>query len=245
MPIITTAPGVRSSNAGTSGQVLTANAAGVLPSFQAAAAGGDSNRVNITDIWGDVADYETAFVASGAVTLDIQGLSITTGSTTTSSSHIYKRHYADTSNIFVRNPSFFIGGAVSGVPTTGESWFGFEEVTVAGTGLTFTTRQLGFKSVYATSVDVTSATNANGTTETATDISASVNIEVRNDYYARYTVGTDIVFYVDGVSLATHTTNMPTSASQGRIFAVAVSNKSTATTFTWILGAWVRQFDAL
>lgn len=54
------------------------------------------------------------------------------------------------------------------------------------------------------------ASNANGTTQTRTDISAGITLDdVPHMYRIIFTGGTDIKFYVDGTLEATHTTNLP------------------------------------
>lgn len=57
------------------------------------------------------------------------------------------------------------------------------------------------------------ASNANGTTQTTTDISSNFTDGQQHTIRIDYEAGTDIKFYVDGTLAATHTTNMPTGAS--------------------------------
>ncbi len=70
---------------------------------------------------------------------------------------------------------------------------------------TFTGRHYGFF------IDDTTlyASNANGTTQTRTDLTASVTITNMNTYRIVIDAGTDVEFYVNDVLLATHTTNLP------------------------------------
>ena len=58
------------------------------------------------------------------------------------------------------------------------------------------------------------ATNANGTTQTKTQIKTDENALSNTDYYRSYRFindGSNIYFYIDGTLLATHTTNIPTA----------------------------------
>ena len=56
------------------------------------------------------------------------------------------------------------------------------------------------------------ASNANGTTQTTTNISASITITNMNDLRFVYDTGVNILFYVNDTLVATHTTNLPASA---------------------------------
>lgn len=56
------------------------------------------------------------------------------------------------------------------------------------------------------------ASNANGTTQTTTDISASITITNMNDLRFVYDTGVNIKFYVNDTLVATHTTNLPATA---------------------------------
>ena len=56
------------------------------------------------------------------------------------------------------------------------------------------------------------ASNANGTTQTRTDVSSGITLTNNNYYRFVYDAGTDIKFYINDTLVATHTTNMPTSS---------------------------------
>lgn len=75
------------------------------------------------------------------------------------------------------------------------------------TNATSTERHIGFfwddSTLYAS--------NANGTTQTKTDISSGITFTDRNVYSFRVTGSTSVEFFINGVSKATHTTNLPTS----------------------------------
>jgi len=70
-----------------------------------------------------------------------------------------------------------------------------------------------------------SASNADGTTQTKTDISSDFTAAGTNSIDVVYDGGTDIKFYANGVLAATHTTNMPTGQnSQYDLFTIYASN---------------------
>jgi len=56
------------------------------------------------------------------------------------------------------------------------------------------------------------ATNADGTTQTKTDISSGLSWSNTYNYCVVHTAGVDVKFYVDGTLKATHTTNLPTAS---------------------------------
>jgi len=57
------------------------------------------------------------------------------------------------------------------------------------------------------------ASVANGTTQTRTDISSFVTLNRWNTYSFVYTAATSVVFYINGVAVATISTNIPTGAT--------------------------------
>lgn len=61
------------------------------------------------------------------------------------------------------------------------------------------------------------ASNANGTTQTKTDIVSGINIDDINTLRIVMNGSTDIKFYVNGVLKATHTTNLPSGALTSNI----------------------------
>ena len=57
--------------------------------------------------------------------------------------------------------------------------------------------------------------NANGTTQTRTDISSGITLTNLNAFRFVYDVGVNIKFYINDTLVATHTTNMPTNTTIG------------------------------
>lgn len=57
------------------------------------------------------------------------------------------------------------------------------------------------------------ASNANGTTQTRTDVSAGITLTNFNKYEVRYRGGTDLLFLINDTVVATHTTNLPAGST--------------------------------
>jgi hypothetical protein len=84
--------------------------------------------------------------------------------------------------------------------------------------------------------DVTSGTgklftsNADGSTNTNTDVSSGLTLNTGHHYYMVGTDGTDVKFYVDQTLEATHTTNLPTGqTTTGNFMTVGQENDGTGT----------------
>lgn len=87
-------------------------------------------------------------------------------------------------------------------------WGLFDRSTaVPAVDATDTTRHIGFYVQDGTIY----ASNANGTTQTKTDVSSGITLTNDNYYRFVYDVGVNIKFYINDVLVATHTTNMPTA----------------------------------
>lgn len=129
-----------------------------------------------------------------------------------------------------------VHGFVTG--TNGVQTFGTGANMYNG-GTAYTSRHLGFR-IAGTTVY---ATNANNTTETTTDITASVTLtNTPQDWMWIFTTGTNCKFYWNGTLLATHTTNLPsgTNVSHYSIDAV-VANPTTAANRAMSIGGIVYQ----
>jgi hypothetical protein len=91
---------------------------------------------------------------------------------------------------------------------------------------------MGFKIVYSGSTATLYATNANGTTETATDVTSGITVSDNNTYYCVQTGSTNCKYYINGTLVATHTTNLPASAPLiGTVIQFSTSNRSTSQNF--------------
>lgn len=80
----------------------------------------------------------------------------------------------------------------------------------AGASSDETKQHVGFKFVLGNNTITTYATNADGSTQTSTDLSVS---DSNPHLYGLTYDATSIRFYVDGILKATHTTNLPTKTS--------------------------------
>ena len=74
-----------------------------------------------------------------------------------------------------------------------------------------TDKQCGYKFIKTSGSIVTSATNADGTTETATNVTPSLANAMTsgNVLHVVSADGTNLKYYNEGTLLATHTTNLP------------------------------------
>lgn len=101
--------------------------------------------------------------------------------------------------------------------------FGMRDFTSADT-----TKHIGFRK---NSSGVWLATNANGTTETSTDITASVTVNQMNVWDFVFRPGVDIKFYLNSVLLATHTTNLPSSGTDANALYLYLANNTGYSSF--------------
>lgn len=105
-----------------------------------------------------------------------------------------------------KNPEFWVPVKWN-FATAQEGFIGYVDATFGGTSLEdhiMTLEHFGFIVEDGTLY----ASNADGSTQTVTDISAGITITTGHAYWATFD-GTTILFYVDGVLKATHTTNVP------------------------------------
>lgn len=122
------------------------------------------------------------------------------------------------------NGNFYIG--ISGSPAVGD-----------GTTLTLTNAQYGFKVIKTDAAQTLYATNADGTTETTTDLGTISQSDVI--FLTAVYQNSQIRFYKNGSLVATHTTNLPPTNTSinmyGRIF---VNNANTEYYYDWTIGSY-------
>src|SRR3990167_8655169 len=220
---------------GTATHVLTSNGAGAAPTFQAASGGGNPSWISWHPPMSATAGWSATAVNGGTRTQAGQaGTRLDTSTNSGASEHVYLETPTGITTVMFGSATktmfgcwFFENGA--GAAST--VWMGIGEVTVAGTGITFTPDQAGFKRIGVAGVFTASATNGNGTTETATAIAATANGGL--SFVKDGT--TDIKFYKNGSLVATHTTNLPNGSDGTYLGGMAVSNNSTTdnTAYTW------------
>lgn len=129
--------------------------------------------------------------------------------------------------LYLDNPSVGTYMALPGhLSSARYDWyFGLGLLTVAASGITYTARHIGFRMLKnSTSAAQCKATNADGTTQTETNITKSATDPEL--IFAKLTNGTDVKFYIGGTLQATHTTNLP--ASTMSVVATGISPLSTS-----------------
>ena len=181
----------------------------------------------ISTMFEDIVRLNQITIGSGSVAT-AKGVRITTSATSGSAATVE----LTTTNFPILNVNsrwfMTIASQIDG--SDFNKFWGAGDVTVAAAGITYTTDQYGFKSIRTSGgTIVISATNANGTTETATDIGETSAI---GGYFIDRQ-SSSIKFYripLNGsvyVLEATHTTNISTSAS-GSTAVIAVTNLNVA-----------------
>jgi hypothetical protein len=201
----------------------------------AAASGGGNQRASFGTVFEKAERFTLTTVSTGSATFGVNGLVLSTGATGTSSQAARLEGGSFNGwDKYAHNTAVAIYCRVSTAPTTGSAYFGSNFQTVNGSGHTYNSRDgYGFKITYSGSTATLSATNSNGTTETATDITSGITVTSEHLYYAYYdSTNNQILFYVDGTLKATHTTNLPNEAATVNTpLGLSVSNDATATTF--------------
>lgn len=169
-------------------------------------------------LYSDVGSFESDKSVDATITYSVSGITLGTGVTAGGYAEIKGVHLpniiANTNNITV---SFYCN--ISGT-TVSQNYFGMGDLTTAASGITFTDAHFGYKKIMSGGAGTSSATNANGTTETATVVS-----DVSAKYMSTRLRASDIVFYVNKVLVATHSTNLPTNITNS--FSAATSNANT------------------
>ena len=150
-------------------------------------------------------DFITGVTLSGTVTfnLSITENNIALASSTTTLSE------AEAALPFKVDPSldcFFTCGAKRRGSTFGQFFFGIYDTQFPSS----TTNGFGFTAVEA-DTNYT-AINANGTTSTTTDTGVANSNSIKRNFKA-FRLGSSIFFFIDGVEVAEHTTNLPLTAT--------------------------------
>lgn len=216
--------------AGTSGQVLTSNGAGNVPTFQAASSTPVTKCATIYETTGRFSNVTTgsATITYGTTGLDLDIAAAAIGSAENlwnviggSGGLIFKGSPLVTNTAFVRTAA-----------TAGTYWCGLGNLTVASTGITFTGAHAGFKIIYgAAGAKDLYATNADGTTETATNL-VTITTDDVVDLIMKINGTTSIDYYyrVNGGALSSatnHTTNLPAVSTADNFHTVALSSDNT------------------
>jgi hypothetical protein len=222
--------------AGTATHVLTSNGAGAAPTFQAIPAATVTPQfiynVNIpaTDTI-DADQWTVSLTGTGAASFSQGSFYLTTG--TTDGSHATALAYwcndvGPADAVYDLDPEFIWLGSLANstatplvaVFTDSQGVANFDEAAAC------TSEHVGF----ALDTAVLYASNADGATQTKTDISAGVTATAHNTYRAVFDSGTNIKFYVNGTLKATHTTNLCAGAKAGRCCAIGIDLDAGQTT---------------
>jgi len=206
--------------------------------------GRSRNTVRITTAFEDLSNrFSTVTGGLASATSSGGGLEISVGTTANSYARVF--FGASTAKIRPFHESSFIADVSCtdvGIGTTGNNgnfYIGISDTFTAGDGTNFTitNNQYGYKVVKADGVLTLYATHGNGTTETATSIS-TVTQNQSLLLSAVYRNGM-IRYYVNDTLSATHTTSLPSTATEiivaGWFFA---NNANTAKAYTWRIGAY-------
>ena len=217
--------------AGSSGNVLTSD--GTNWTSASPSAGATIPKFVASTSFETAARFTATAVNSGTTTFTTNGCKVSTGASATSSERI--SWVVGNSDFEVGSPSFSCSINNDTMGTDFQAYFGLGVPTVAGTGITYTAKHIGFKIIRVASGNVNLyATQADGTTETASaslgnvnssrlELTLQVNSTTSVDYYWR-----DNGVGGNALSAATNlTTNMPTGLTNQMM--MAVSNVSTAT----------------
>jgi len=214
---------------GTSGHVLTSNGTGAAPTFQAAAGGGSSTEY-ATLLY---VDGNTPWTGSGFVTMTVNSATTTmstcewrcsSNTTVDSISGLIENWYtaAQTSVNFWDRQLRWNGLFSVDVNTSSatDTFFGChdDEISASSWPINVTDKHVGVYCTVSAGVATWYATNANGTTQTTTDITSYMNQASSTGLYERIRIDYDgvndeIKYYINGTLRATHTTNIPTGVS--------------------------------
>ena len=224
---------VQSGTAGTSGQVLTSNGAGALPTFQAA--GGGTPRFTVIHDMSAVARYSTSNTGTGAVTLVITGdggLKCNTGATDGSKSSLFTEG-SPAQAIYADSPELQAYAVISSDTSTAfVSWILIDgDNTAPSNAGAKTGRHIG----YILDTTVLYASNADDTTQTTTDVSAGITMTQDNIYRAVQSGTANIKFYVNKALVATHTTNIKSTGSTTTLIYVGIDNDTGVTTDRFLI----------
>lgn len=222
-PLSVTDPGIL-------GEILTSNGPSADPTYQVAAAA--LERRSISTAWETSARFQQAVLQAGAVTFDATGVTVSSGGTQAGSAKVRftgqstQLHRIDNS----LNPAVYIEASIVAAGTDAQAYWGFQDLVMDGTSITFTGRHTGIKVIRVSSSDTVSATNADGTTEQATEFTWAVD-DIHGRFYIKKTA-VNATYYLDGVLKVTETDNLDVGNNTNGI-SIMGNNANTATTVSW------------
>jgi hypothetical protein len=220
---------------GTASQVLTMNAGATAPEWAAASGGGGGSssvrmRVDLnagfTRSDGTPGASQVVYAASGTSALvgvnNPKGVSLSTGTTNTGIAYIYYHMGSTangiTNNIWDKNPRFFAHYSELGDNSDHKTFLGIGADWSTPSDSGASRKLIGFRILRSSSTTVVYAVNGNASSETATDVTSSLDGFSAADnnkptlFWIDMTSGTSIKFYHNFTLVATHTTNLPSGA---------------------------------
>ena len=219
---------------GTAGQVLTINAGATAPEWKTSSASTSTPKMISSTAFETSGRFTSTVVNGGTATFNTNGLVLSTSATGTSSASTTWRAVTNqgNGNIYLGSPEFAVTLTIGNQPATASEYYGIGEVTVGGTGHTYTDRHIGFKIITSGSTSTIYATQADGTTENASSalVTVTSNDQVDLIFKINGTSSVDYYYRKNGGSLSSATnltSNLPSGTSIAAQF--SVSNDSTAT----------------
>ena len=195
-------------------------------------ANGGRSAVQICSLFETDTRFSEATNNTGNSTFGNTGMELTTGSTATSSVAIKCLGLYGDSITLSSRMRFSTSLIQTATGTDFDSFFGVGYITVTGSGITFTEHHIGFRERQTSSGGIVyECTSGNGT-QVATAVSSWAGAAIS---FFRSTG--QILFYVNGVQVAAHTTNLPTGTLDGdNHVAFQVTNVGVAVTTTRLVG---------
>lgn len=233
----TTVINIQSATAPSSGKVLTAT--GSTSATWQTPSGGTPKTILSTDY---TATARYAKTTSGGVITFGGGSGVELESSAAANSYqtikwspISGLNYRVAGTVFGFNVNISLIGA-----TGGQYYFGAGDINDSGTNFTFTDNHYGFKIIASGGTNTLSATNANGTTETATSLSTAIASSDVLELIVEIVSTSSVNYYWrrnnGALSSATnHTTNLP-AGTVGDVLKSAVNNAGNANNCKMLLG---------
>lgn len=217
---------------GTSGNVLTSDGTNWT---SASPAGGTPLVLRTTD-FSVTTRFSETIVNGASNTPSVFGFALITGTSSGASiSEVWRLAANNSSHVYDVAPVFTANFGAVTPPTTGQAFLGIGQITVDGTGHTFTEKHIGFKILCVAGVQTLYATQGDGSTETA---SSALTTLVNGDHVeviakVNGTAGptsVDYYFAKNGAALSSATnltTNLPAAAQNENSCQFSISNQST------------------
>lgn len=189
----------------------------------------------ISFVGGPSTDFQAAArygaASAGSATADFTGTTgVTLACVATAGYYALKWLSISTSNPFGISNVFSTNTTATASSAEGQIWSWVGAPTVTTNTLSLITTHFGFRGEVIASTESAGASNANATTETYTEFQANFSLAAFYPILHAYQNGTTNIKYYGGATLlATHTTNLPTVASNNWM-SCGVTNDNTADT---------------